>query len=203
MATALESGLLPATQPDRVIGKPINSKVGSSAAAAQALSSMMASEDWPTATVRAERLFVCADATSADVNTTAAASIAVILRVILFSIPKDRPFEAVGQNTCRRSPHRTCAEWTLSIRVKILSRHYPIFRVLRHLDEFFVRVGRPRSKHSRSAEANLQQIAHRIPPCCCTTIGAGAATTATPAPGVAEIISVACTAALRYAKNMT
>jgi hypothetical protein len=37
-------------------------------------------------TRRAEWLFVCADATPADVNTTAAASIAAVLRVILFSI---------------------------------------------------------------------------------------------------------------------
>ena len=107
----------------RVIGKPINSKVGSSAAAAQPLSSMTASEDWPKATIRTEWLFVCADATPADVNTTAAASIAVFLRAILFSIPKvadSLKRSGALKSTCRQSPHRTYAEWTLSIGVEIV-----------------------------------------------------------------------------------
>jgi hypothetical protein len=73
------------------------------------------------ARVRAEWLFVCADATPADVNTTATAGIAVILRVILFSIPKVADsLKRSGESTCRPSPHQTCAEWTLSIRVEIL-----------------------------------------------------------------------------------
>jgi hypothetical protein len=85
---------------------------------------MTASEGWPTATVRAEWLFVCVDATPADVNTTAAASIAVILRVILFSIPKVADsLKRSDESTCRQHlpPVTTHARnGRFSIRVEIL-----------------------------------------------------------------------------------
>src|SRR6516165_3414426 len=43
-------------------------------------------------------------------------------------------------------------------------RHHPVFRVLRHLDEFFVRSGRARDKHG-GAEAGIdQEIAHQVLP---------------------------------------
>src|SRR5215472_10870313 len=45
-------------------------------------------------------------------------------------------------------------------------RHYPVFGVLRHFDEFLIRMGRTCSKAGSSAEANFEQeIAHQSPPC--------------------------------------
>src|SRR5262249_28839505 len=58
----------------------------------------------------------------------------------------------------------------LELRVTVVGviscRHHPIFRVLRHSDEFIVGVSRARSEHRYGAEASREQeIAHRYPPC--------------------------------------
>src|SRR5262249_4747062 len=84
-------------------------------------------------------------------------------------------------------------------------RHHPVFRVLRHLDEFFVRSGRARDKHG-GAEAGIdQEIAHQSPPCDTCT---GRPMQALPslqradAPSLVADFFVACTAACTAASSI-
>src|SRR5262249_7938784 len=53
----------------------------------------------------------------------------------------------------------------------ISCRHHPIFRVLRHSDEFIVGMSGAHSEHRYGAHASREQeIAHRNPPCGSTPI---------------------------------
>src|SRR5262249_33681642 len=53
----------------------------------------------------------------------------------------------------------------------ISCRHYPIFRVLRHSDEFIIGMGGACSEDRYGAEASREQeIAHRNPPCDSATV---------------------------------
>src|SRR5262249_48473211 len=86
-----------------------------------------------------------------------------------------RPAFVATQNAGRKRPrHLQFADVLggdlLELRVTVVGviscRHHPIFRVLRHSDEFIVGVSRARSEHRYGAQASREQeIAHRYPPC--------------------------------------
>src|SRR6476619_5069630 len=80
-----------------------------------------------------------------------------------------------AQNASRKRPcHLQLADVIgrdlLELRVALVGivscRHHPIFRVLRHFDEFIVGMSGARSEDSYGAHAgSKQEIAHRYPPC--------------------------------------